>query len=321
VRRRRLSEEDRIQLALREWADEARRGRDAAFREWTFFETNCFSELIKLYRDGHADSVHAFLEDRYVLLPSTVLAELSKVPQLARVTPQVFATAHLYLVSTTTDFWRCDLWNFINTDGHPRNVLETYPVPPGVFDRLHSYRPFQQAVKRSRKRIEKEYPERVQPDVGAQLDERELVATIWHRIDRESRDWLNLEIPAADARPDRFPTFFVYYYTYYFRYIKARDVRIQLNDFNDLGNIIAAPYCTDFFTERTFAGILKNDVQGRVPPRPIETARRLHKKGFVDESALARANATTDQTYANDALLQDTRIWTINDLREQVEAA
>jgi hypothetical protein len=233
----------------------------------------------------------------------------------------MLSTAQVFLVPDISKFWECDLWNFINVEGHPRNVLETTPIPEGLLASLSTHRPFVDAVSQSRAFVEAEYHRRVQPDVGAELDERQLLALIWFRINSMAMEWLKLEIPTADARPDRFPAFFTFYYAYYFRYLKSRSVKIQTNDFNDLTNTVAAPYCRDFFTEKTLAGILRNEVQARVPPRPIEAARRLKRHGLLSGETLDRAVATDAQTSANEPLLVSTRIWTINDLRQQVASA
>lgn len=186
---------------------------------------------------------------------------------------------------------------------------------------MSTHGPFIDAVRRSQTAVEAEYVKRVQPDIGADIDERQLLSLIWFRINAIAREWLSLEIPTADARPDRFPAFFTFQYTYYFRSVKSRTVKIQLNDFNDITNTVAAPYCCDFFTEKTVASILRNDVQGRVPPRPIDTARRLNRRGVLPSETLERAKATIDQTAPNGALLLNTRVWTINDLRKHVASA
>lgn len=308
-----------MRRVLRDWADEARCGRPADFKGWTFFETNCFSELMKWTRDGNTDAVRAFLRGRSVLLPGTVLIELSAAPDLVCQAGELLSSADFFVVPDVSKFWECDLWNFINVEGHPRDVLQTRRILDEAFlPGLLAHRPFLDAVERSRTIVRAEYHDRVRPDVGAELDERELISIIWSRIDSMSKEFLNLEIPPADARPDRFPAFFTFYYAYYFRYVKPQTVRIYTNDFNDLTNTVAAPYCCNYFSERTVAAILRNDVKGRVPPRPIEAARRLFRRGFLSADDLARAEASSDQTASNVGLLESTRIWTINDLREQL---
>lgn len=310
-----------FELVLSQWADEARRGRASDFRDWTFFETNCLSELVKLTRNGSGDAVKSFLRGRDVLLPGTVLSEIFRVPEIAREVGRILSPARVFLVPDISKFWECDLWNFISVDGHHRNVLETTLIPEDLLSGLSTHRPFVEAVRKSRAILEAEYQQRVQPDVGAELDERQLLAHIWFRINTMAMEWLKLEIPVADARPDRFPAFFTFYYAYYFRYVKSRTVKIQVNDFNDLANTVAAPYCRDFFTEKTIAGILRNDVQARVPPRPIDAARRLKRRGVVSTESFNRAMTTEAQTSANEPLLEATRIWSINDLRQQVASA
>ena len=310
-----------MNVVLEAWAADARHGKSCDFRGWTFFETNCLSELINLARRGGERAVHSFLRGRDVLLPGTVLSELASAPDIAGAAAAALGGGRVFLVPDMSKFFQCDLWNFINVEGHPRNVLEAKPMPEGVLSSIATYQPFLDAVAASRAGVESEYVKRVTPDLGAGLDERELLAVIWSRINSLGMEWLNLEIPTADARPDRFPTFFTFYYAYFFRYMKTHTVKVHLNDFNDITNTLAAPYCCDFFTEKTLAGILRNDIQGRVPPRPIEAARRLARKGVLEPESLRRAEAADAQKSQNAGLLGNTRIWTINDLREQVAAA
>ena len=313
-------ESSQIKVVLDRWAAEARLGRPAEFCGWTFFETNCFSELINQARRGNARAVHAFLRQRNVLVLGTVLGELAEAPDIAAEAKQALKDAETFLVADVSRFFYSDLWNFVNIDRHPRNVLEARPMPTEIFSNIGT-QPFLDAVRNSRSHVEPEYLKRVAQDIGAGLDERELLTLIWSRINELAKEWLNLEIPTADARPDGFPAFFTFYYSYFFRYIKDHDVKASPNDFNDITNTLAAPYCVDFYTERTLAGILRTDVQGRVPPRPIQTARRLAKKGVLKADDLRRAEGTEAQKASNEALLLNTRIWTITDLRKQIAEA
>lgn len=203
-----VDQNEGIKLVLRNWANEARRGRPSDFRGWSFFETNCLSELVKLTRNGSGKGVRSFLSGRDVLLPGTVLSEISAVPEIARDAGKMLSTARVFLVPDISKFLECDLWNVINVEGHPRNVLETTPIPEDLFSSLSTHRRFVEAVKQSRAAVEAEYRQRVQPDVGVELDERQLLALIWSRINSMAMEWLKLEIPTADARPDRFPAFF-----------------------------------------------------------------------------------------------------------------
>jgi hypothetical protein len=310
-----------IKLVLDRWATEARLGRPADFRGWTFFETNCFSELVNQARRGNAQAVDSFLRGRDVLVLGTVLGELAEAPDIAAAGPAALRRAPTFLVADVSKFFYCDLWNFVNVDRHPRNVLDAMPLSDAILSSIGTHQPFLDAVRHSRAQLDPEFLARVAPDVGAGLDERELLPLIWSRINSLALEWLKLEIPTADARPDQFPAFFTFYYSYYFRYVKTRSVKVAVNDFNDLTNTLAAPYCRDFYTERTVAAILRNDVQGRVPPRPIEAARHLAKKGILKPDDLRRAEESQGQKSPNVGLLDNTRIWTINDLREHIASA
>ena len=121
-----------MKLVLREWAEEARRGRPSDYRGWTFFETNCLSELVKLARDGNREAVRSFLRGRDVLLPGTVLSESRRSPDLVSGAATLLSAPSVFLVPDISKFSQCDLWNFINVEGHPRNVLEPRRFLEGV---------------------------------------------------------------------------------------------------------------------------------------------------------------------------------------------
>lgn len=317
----RVDQQTQIKRVLDKWAEEARLARSADFRGWTFFETNCLSELVNQARRGNQHAVDSFLQGRDVLILGTVLGELAEAPDIAAAAPTALRSATTFVVADVSKFFDCDLWNFMNVDRHPRNVLDAMLVPAVIFSSIGTHQPFLDAIRRSRTQLDPEYLKRVAPDIGARLDERELLPLIWSRINSLSEELFKTEIPTADARPDQFPAFFTFYYSYYFRYVKTHTVKASTNDFNDLTNTLAAPYCCDFYTEKTLAAILRNDIQGRVPPRPIQAARHLARKGILKQDDLRRAEEAAAQKLPNGELLRNTRIWTINDLRQQIAAA
>jgi hypothetical protein len=44
--------------------------------DWCFFDTNCLSELVKLFENGNQSAVHSLIEGKSVLITTNVLGEL-----------------------------------------------------------------------------------------------------------------------------------------------------------------------------------------------------------------------------------------------------
>lgn len=177
-----MDDERNLRLVLEQWRREAVAGKDAAYKGWTFFDTNCLSELVKLARKGYSSQVRDFVEGRDVLIASTVVQEMRHVPELLAAVPEVLESAYLYLLPDTTKFWQCDIWNFINTERDPRNVLETYLLPADFFYGVAHHLEFIEVSQRSESQVAQEYADKIAPDLGAQLDERELVPVIWSKV-------------------------------------------------------------------------------------------------------------------------------------------
>ncbi len=301
------------------WQSEADRGKPADFRQWTFFDTNCLSELVKLAGRGYVNRVSAFLEGRDVLISGTNLQELRHVPQLAQRIPDTFSEATLYLVPDLTNFWDTDLYNFFNVEGHPRNVLETYPLPAGVFAELDKHQKFIDVCERSEQGLLQKITDRVAPDLASKLSEAELGAIIWHRISSyaENSPYAR-SIPPADGRYENFPSFYTWYYTYYFRYMKSDTAKISSNDFNDLLHSIASPYCELMCIEKSFGKLLRNEIQGRVPATPYAVSKKLRKLGHVDPNALRNAAASQAMRRSSERMLPAVEILTLSEMRSRV---
>jgi len=101
-----------LENAIRLNEQESLKGKDASFSNWWFFDTNCISELIKLTQNGYESKVHVFLNDKDILILSSVVEELRKRPDLLDKFDKTFSTANPYLVSDNTRFWYTDIFNF-----------------------------------------------------------------------------------------------------------------------------------------------------------------------------------------------------------------
>ncbi|GAG92285.1 unnamed protein product [marine sediment metagenome] len=118
----------------------AEQGRDSFFYKWWYFDTNCLSELVKLSTKGYSMKINDFIQDRDILLSSTHMQELRKVPNILRSIPLVLNSANVYLVPDMTRFWYTDIFNFLNDDHTLVNSLQAYPLQPKLLDMITSNR-------------------------------------------------------------------------------------------------------------------------------------------------------------------------------------
>ena len=273
---------------------------------------------MKLHSAGNADYVHSFLRDKDVILLSTAFQEIRKRPDLLSNLEDTLATANPYLVSDVTRFWYADIFNFLNVDGVRFNSLETYPLLAGFIDKLIGNTEFENACATAEKEVSDLFLEQIEPDVGADLDERDLCVVIWDRVNKYSKEFFRIGIPPADCHAHNFPAFFVHYYTYYYRYIKNATAVPELNDFIDLANSIAAPYCSHYYCEQKFANVLRNSVQGRQPPSPWRIIKNSYRKGIVGREVYEDAKRKRDHLDRRSHLLPGTKIFSYSEMKNQI---
>ena len=314
------SPEQLLELVHSLWKREAESGKDAPFAHWTFLDTNCISELVKRVLAAKDRPVLEFLANRTVLITGPVLIELTKVPDLLSELDCLVGSTEFYIVPNMNKFFEADLWNFFDGGETPRNVLEATRVKPGLLSVMAGNESFLKTFLESEASAREQFFEKVGPDIGATLDERVLTAIVWKKVSDLAEEHYKTEIPIPECHPGNFPSFFAFYYSYYYRYIRPNDVRPQFNDFHDLENTKAAPYCTSYFAEATFANLLRTQVSGHKPPSSYASAKMMRKKGSitVEQFRAVRANATLHRKEV--AMLPRTRIYTYRELCERLEA-
>ncbi len=299
----------------------ARRGKDSNFKHWWFFDTNCISEMVKLSSGGYSDKVLEFLKGKDILLTSTSMQELSKAPNILQRVPTVFKTAKLFLAPDITKFWYSDFINFFNDDQNPipMNSLEVYPLQSELIEMILKSRKseFDNACKFFKKEMSGKFYSLVGPDIGADIDEKDLCVYIWSVVNKYSQEWFNLGIPQADFCPANFPSFYSFFYAYYFRYVKNRDAKLELNDAIDLENCLVTPYCEKYFCEAKFANVLKN-VKGRKPPTPFELIKKMYKKGLVTSEIYQAQRRSKEKLNCTSELLVNVNIYSFSEMKTQI---
>jgi hypothetical protein len=316
-----LSKHRRKEISLALSKKAAEKGKDSNFKQWWYFDTNCISELVKLSSADHKDKVQEFLTGKEVLFTSTSIQELSKAPDILQNTPSAFETAQLYLAPDITKFWYSDFINFFNDDQNriPINSLDVYPLQSDLIEMVLNSRKseFEEACGIFNEEVSRKFFNSVLPDIGANFDERDLCVHIWKVINEYSQMWFELDIPIANSCSNNFPSFYAFFYSYYFRYVKNRDVKPELNDFIDLENCLAAPYCKRYYCESTFANVL-NTVKGRKPPTAFHIVKKLYKTGYIKPEVYEAQRREKDKLSRSRKLLLNTDIFSFAEMRSHV---
>ncbi|HEX5872648.1 MAG TPA: hypothetical protein VFY65_19595 [Longimicrobium sp.] len=297
---------------------EAETGKEGYFSGWTFFDTCCLSELVKLADSGEGERVREFVRGRDIVLPLTAIQELRRAASLANRIPDVVASANVYEVPHPTKFWDCDIWNFLNTTRIPRNILEASPFDLRKFQFLIALE--LPIFARAEHMAGDPFRVQIERDRQAGVDEQKLVTLVWSKVNEIARDQYRIEVPIADCRPENFPAIFTFFYLYYFRFLAQKRVVPKPNDFVDLAHGSIAPYCVDFYAEQKMVQLLRRQVKGRVAPTPFHAAKRLSKEGYIDPTQLERARQSEDMKRETAPLLPNTNLITHMEMREAILA-
>lgn len=309
-----------LKIALEFCKKAAEQGHDSFFDKWWYFDTNCLSELVKLSEEGYSMKINDFIQGRDILLSSTHMQELRKVPNILRSIPLVINSANVYLAPDITRFWYTDFLNFLNVDHFPMNSLQVYPLQPKLLDMITCNRrnEFEQICTISEFDIVHKFHSKVEPDIGADLDERDLCVHIFKRINHYGKEWFKIDIPPVDCHAVNFPSFYVFFYTYYFRYIKNSNIKPNKNDFIDMLNCLAAPYCERFYCEAAFTSILRNNVQGRKPPTAFQLIKKLYNMGLIDREEYEIHRKNKVKLSHTSPLLEHNEIINFAEMRSQI---
>jgi len=316
-----LPRESQLALSLGIAKERARLGKPSYFDRWWYFDTNCLSELVKLHSSGYEDKVAEFLSARDVLLSSTALEELRRAPNILASLEETLHSSNPYMVPDITRFWYSDIFNFLNeVDPIAFNSLDVFPLQQGFLPDFvgRNRKVFDEVCTESERSIENLFHFKVTPDIGADLDERDLCVYIWSVVTQNAQEWFDIEIPVADFRYSNFPSHFIHFYSYFFRYIKQPGIKVEINDFFDLAHCLVAPYCERLFCEAPFASILRQNIQSRNPPTALQLTKKLHKKGMISRSIYEDARTKRATFERTTPMLQNVMISTFTELREEI---
>jgi hypothetical protein len=217
-----------------------------------------------------------------------------------------------------TRFWYADICNFLNVQRIPINALDVYPLLPAFWDTAMHSSAFEQACSASESAVATQFLNKVAPDIGASLDERDLCVIIWMRVNDFGNKEFHINIPPADCDALSFPSFYVFFYAYYFRYLKNSNVKPDLNDFIDLTNCLAVPYCERYYCENTFASILRDYVRGRIPPTAFHLIKKLHQKGLIAAEIYQAQRENKAKLGRTALLLEHTEVFNLTEMRSQI---
>jgi hypothetical protein len=200
------------------------------------------------------------------------------------------------------------------------NSLQVYPLQPDLLEMITRTRnaEFEQACTTSEMDVARSFFAKVGPDIGAGLDERDLGVYIWKVVNDLGHEWFQINIPPADCDAANFPSLYVFFYAYYFRYVKSSNVKPDLNDFIDLANCSATPYCERYYCEATFAHILREYVQRRKPPTAFQLIKKIYRKGLITQEAYQAQQQGKAKLNRTIPLLEHTEIFNFTEMRSQI---
>jgi hypothetical protein len=315
-----LPYDQKIALSLEVTRIAAERGKSSSFDRWWFFDTNCLVELLTL--SEHGDAVARFLTGHDVLVTANQLQELRRAPNRLAALRGLLRTTRIYVAPDVIKFWETDFINFLNVDGVLFNSLGVYPLAPELLDLItgSGRAEFESACSQAEGNIHRRFRDVVSPDIGADIDERDLCMHIWNVANKLCQEWHQLALPIADCHSRNFPAFYTIFYVYYFRYVLDAHVQPELNDFVDLANCMAAPYCERFYCDGRFAHILRECVQGRTPPTAFYIIKKANREGKVSDELFQVQRRQRDRLSGGGPMLRGVVVGSLAQLRLDIVA-
>jgi len=198
------------------------------------------------------------------------------------------------------------------------NLLRTYKIPIGFLSNLKNERKFIEVCGKVESERNQFFLKKIQPDIGTDLDERKLLPIIYSRLNEYSKETFKIEIPHADCTSRNFPSFYVFYFTYFFRYINQKYVSPELNDFIDLSNSLAAPYCERYYCEAKFTNLLNLRVKNYIPPSAYRLAKLMNKDGLIEYERFRRIKDNKNIYDKSFRLLPNTEIYSFTEMKNQI---
>lgn len=119
--------------------------------------------------------------------------------------------------------------------------------------------------------------------------------------------------------PTTFRSLFAFQYAYYYFYATDAKAKVHTNDFNDLTFTLAAPLCERFYTEKRLAYAM-NQVKRLTVPSHREAMGKVVKVVEPYKTRSERRKDIAKYSPSRFRLLQDTDIFSMSELRQQLEA-
>lgn len=292
----------------------------ADYKEWCFFDTNCLSHLIKLWRKGNGSIVEEFTSNISILLTTANIYELHRSSrQLFDDLNKTFSKTLVCIIPSTTNYWDAEIKRYFEPTTHENNILSFCHLSDEFIQLGLNSEQLKISIQTFQETLKETYTKRVKLDIGKQFDTRDLCVCIWGIISKIAEEKYGKKIAPEDCNPATFPSFFSYYLSYYYTYIKQGAVKIEDNDFNDLHNTIAAPYCVKYYCEEKFSNMLRLRVQRCKIPTYSEIVRKVDKKEKLNRKTLEKVKHLKIDSTKYENFLSSTSFFSFSEMVNQLQ--
>jgi hypothetical protein len=285
---------------------------------WWFFDTNCISELVKLFENGNQSAVHSLLEGKSVLITPSVLGELLSANRFLLKLPTVFESArHVAFTTQTFPFVRREWLLTIKAESVDKNPLGLMDYTTDAADEAIRNKSFNDAVTKVREDTNNQYVTKLEPDLDANLTAEDVyvyATTTTVGFIKATLQSQDISIPLAAISAKSFPSSYSFWFTYRYLYLDSRPAKARPNDLIDLENVMAAPICERFYTERRLAEALRKLKNFSLPSQKAIFKRLAEKVPEANISPHIVKEASSERV----KLLDGLKVYVLSELREQV---
>ena len=281
--------------------------------DYWLFDTNCISQVLKVFRAGGEERIRTFLGNHKVVLCNLTFSELSASKDLWDILAEFCKSFECYVVNVE-NLEANELMN-----GSEAREPSLWFRPFRIFAELFPYMEERGKIPENPKivkaRMAENYLENLRDMIGKRLDEVPLSATIAVKLSQMQKD-ANIEPNISNVNPKFFPYFFTFMHIWHHKFSSNPRAAIETNDLYDMPIAAASSLCGAYFGEGSYVQILKQIKSSKIKSqyRVARLAKKVNPE--FDMLAFEKLKPELDFEYP---LLQNTLLLSYGELRNILE--
>lgn|GEM_PF-5509882 len=295
------------------------------FRGYTLLDTNCLSELVKIYRSkcrAKRDALDKWTLDRAIMIPKPNIWELSRKPGYIWDLREILRDAVAIVQADENALYDTEILFFLGLSAPNNN-----PLKLGYFDSFldsvigDDEEEIAMAVQKQ-DRQKGPFIEAIQSQRQQRENNSTTVSLVLDQVTHRALQ-LGYNIPFKDLTwhlsPEHFPAHFLLHELARVHY-RNPQTKVKTNDLVDIQTCLRVPYCSRAYLDKSLCHTLR-EIVGRAFPYPRRAAYELAKRDKDSSDIIKRLHYVSRRDPLTEPLLPHLEIRNINDLQNDIFGA